>query len=538
MSSAGSGGHHDVLVIGSGAGGAAVATRLAEHGVRVLCLEQGDWIDPAIFPKAHADWEVRGRRYWNPNPTRRRWRADYPVMNYGEDPVDSYLYNAVGGSTVGFGGQYWRLLPSDFRTRSLDDYGVDWPITYDDLAPYYRMNELIIGMSGMAGDPASPPRDDEPPTPPVALGGLGRRWAEAFHKLGWYWWVQDLAISTRAYHGERGACMNRGFCAYGCPSRALATVDATYWPIALERGVELRTNARVRELCLDRRGRVSGVLYYDADGRIQEASAPVVVVCAGGIGTPRLLFMSRSRRFPDGLANSSGLVGKNLMVHVQSLVSGLFPERTGIDHGAWGGSVATRQFYETDPANNYVRGFILCGQRGWSPLNTALQIAPWGAQHHAIMERHLNREGVIWACGDDEPTETNRVELDPDNLDEFGLPGAKTHYQLSENSLNLGAAAIARARELCDAAGATEIRDTGLTPVFGWHLLGTARMGDDPATSVVNADHRAHDVPNLFIVDASSMPTGGGVNPSNTIQALGLRAADRIFALRRELDGS
>jgi choline dehydrogenase-like flavoprotein len=528
---------HDVLVIGSGAGGAAVCARLAERGVRVLCLEQGDWVDPKLPPKWHDDWEVRGRRYWNPNPTRRGWRADYPVINLGNDPVDSYLYNAVGGSTIGFGAQYWRLQPSDFRTRSLDGIGVDWPISYDDLAPYYRMNELILGMSGMIGDPTGPPRDSELPTPPVALGRLGRMWAEAFHKLGWYWWAQDLAISTRPWGENREGCVNRGFCAYGCPSSSLATVDVTYWPLSLTRGVELRTNARVREILVDERGRASGVLYYDEDARLHEVRAPIVVLSAGGIGTPRLLMMSRSSAFPDGLANSTGLVGKNLMVHVQSLVTGLFPDRTEIDRGAWGGSVATRQFVETDPAHDHLRGFILCGNRGWSPLNTALQLAPWGAQHHATMERHLNHEGVIYVCGEDEPEEVNHVELDWQNLDDFGLPGVRTFYRLSENSLHLGSHAIRRARELCEAAGAVEVRDTGLSPVFGWHLLGTARMGADPATSVVDADHRSHDVPNLFIVDASSMSTGGAVNPANTIQALGLRAADRIYALRRDLDG-
>ena len=438
-------GSYDVLVIGSGAGGAAVATRLAERGSSVLCLEQGDWVDRARLPKAHADWEVRGRRYWNPNPTLRRWRSDYPVTNLGDDPVDAYLYNVVGGSTIGFGAQYWRFMPSDFRTKTLDGYGADWPISYDDLAPYYRMNELIIGMSGLDGDPSGPQRDPLP-VPPVALGHLGRVWANAFHKLGWYWWVQDLAISTQDYGEHRTACVNRGFCAYGCPNSALATVDVTYWPLALKHGVELRTNARVREISVDTRGKVTGVLYYDADGRIQEARAKVVVLSGGGLGSARLLQMSRSSLFPDGLANSSGMVGKNLMVHVQSLVTGLFSEETGSDHGAWGGSVASRQFYETDAANDYRRGFILCGNRGWSSLNTALQLAPWGSDHHAIMERHLNHEGVIYMCGEDEPEETNRVELDWSKLDEFGLPGVRTHYRLSENSQRLGAEGIARGR--------------------------------------------------------------------------------------------
>lgn len=525
---------HDALVIGAGAGGAAVCARLAEFGLRVLCLEQGDWLDRSRLPKNHLDWEVRGRRYWNPSPGRRRWPSDYPVTNLGSDPVDTYLYNAVGGSTIGFGGVYWRLEPSDFKAWTLDGFGVDWPLRYADLAPYYRQNELIIGMSGLAGDPTGPERE-ELPMPPVAMDRLGRIWAHAFHKLGWYWWVQDCAISTRAYGDSRDGCVGRGFCAYGCPSRALATVDVTYWPLALSRGVELRTRSRVREITVSKRGLATGVLYYDENGRLQRAAAPIVVLSAGGLGTPRLLLMSASAAFPAGLANSSGLVGKNLMVHVQSLVTGRFAEPTEVDHGAWGGSVCSRQFYETDPRNDYLRGFTLGGHRGWSTLNTALQVAPWGAAHHQTMETHLNHEGAVFMLGEDEPEPGNRVELDWDHLDDFGLPGLRTYYSLSENSRRLGTDGIRRARELVATAGAVSIRDSGLSPVFGWHLMGTARMGGNPADSVVDADHRAHDVRNLFIVDASSMPTGGSVNPTNTIQALALRAADRILALRKEI---
>ncbi len=525
---------HDTIVIGAGAGGAAVCHRLSKLGLRVLCLEQGEWIDRTLLPKAHGDWEVRARRYWNPNPSRRRWREDYPVTNLGADPIDTYFYNAVGGSTVGFGGIYWRFQPSDFRTKTLDQFGVDWPIAYRDLAPYYDENEHILGVSGLAGDPIAPERK-APPLPPVAMGKLGRMWARAFQKLGWTWWVQDCAISTRAWGVGREGCQGRGFCAQGCPSKALATADVAYWPSALAQGVELRTGARVRELTVDNRGLVSAVQYYDRDGKVHEVSAPVVVLAGGGVGTPRLLLMSKSKYFPDGLGNSTGLVGKNLMAHVQSLVSGLFDEPTEVDHGAWGGSVATRQFYETDDRNNYLRGFSIGGHRGWSPLNTALQVAPWGPGHHLAMERYLNHEGVAYVLGDDEPEEINRVELDPQKTDEYGLPGVRTHYRLSENSKRLGADGIRRARELCEAAGALSVRDSGLSPVFGWHLMGTARMGRDSKTSVINSDNRAHDVPNLFIADGSSLPTGGSVNPTNTIQAIALRAADRIVALRRQL---
>ncbi len=521
----------DVLVIGAGAAGAALTWSLAGRGASVVCLEEGDWVDRDSIPKAHVDWEVRGRHYWNPAPSIRDRDVDYAVTNSGENPVDPFMYSAVGGSTVGFGAQYWRLQPSDFRTRSLDEFGVDWPISYADLAPYYDVNERETGVSGLAGDPTGPERPALP-LPPNAMGVAGRRWADGFEKLGWYWWPQDSAIVSRDYRG-RAACTNRSQCAFGCPQKALSSADVTYWPPALEAGAELRVRSRVRRIVLDDSGRAVGAEYYDADGNLHQQRAGRVVVCAGGIGTPRLLLMSAGGAHPDGLANSSGQVGRNLMVHAQTLVAGRFPGETESYAGTVG-SMSSRQFYETDPDNDFVRGFIVAGNRGYSPLLTALQFRIWGEGHHEKLEHHLNHDATVYLCGDDEPEEHNRVELDHDRLDAFGLPGVTTSYTLSENSRRMVEAAIGRATELCLAAGADSVRDFGTAPGFGWHLLGTARMGSDSGSSVVDADHQAHDVPGLYVVDGSSMPTGGAVNPAHTIQALALRAADRIWETRRD----
>jgi len=522
----------DVLVIGSGASGAAVSLRLAEHGASVVCLEQGDWVDRARLPKRHADWEVRGRRFWAANPNVRRWPADYPVGSEGDNPVDIYMYNAVGGSTIGFAGNYWRMAPSDFRVRTLDGAGADWPLTYEELAPYYTANESIVGVAGLAGDPCGPPRDPLP-LPPAPIGRPGELLREAYEKLGWYWWPTEQSITTADY-GDRPACANRGWCTFGCPQASLSTVDVTYWPLAQKKGVELRTGARVREVILDESGRAIGALYYDGAGELREARGKVVVVAAGGLGTPRLLLMSASSRHPDGLANSSGLVGKNLMTHVQSFAVGLFEEPVDGWQGTWGGTVSTRQFYETDTSRDYLRGFVMSGCRGWSPLNLALQVAPWGSGHHDALDERINHEVVMYLCGEDLPEESNRVDLDWEHQDRFGLPGVKTRYALGDNSRRLGTDMIRHAHQVLDAAGASSARDFGLSPIWGWHLLGTARMGTDPGASVVDGSNQAHDVPNLFVVDGSSMPTSAAVNPTHTIQALALRAADKIWEKRRD----
>ncbi|MDW5598791.1 GMC family oxidoreductase [Conexibacter stalactiti] len=523
----------DVLVIGSGPSGAALSWRLASQGADVLCLEQGDWMTADDLPKSHEDWDARGRHGWNPSPGKRRDPVDYPVTNLGADPVDAYVYNAVGGSANGYGGHFWRLVPSDFRTKTLDGFGVDWPISYDELAPYYDLNERELGVSGLAGDPTAPPRT-APPLPPADLGRLGRRWIEGFERLGWYWWPHDQAIVTRPYR-DRGVCTNRGFCTLGCPNGALSTPGNTYWPAAFQHGARLQTRARVREVLVGADGRATGALYYDGDGELREARAKVVVICANGIGTPRLLLMSRSPAHPDGLANSSGLVGRNLMVHVQSVALGRFDDHLDTFKGARGSVIGSRHFYETDPARDFKRGFILSAMRGNSPLNIALGGAPWGADHHGAVERAVGHDGAVWVCGDDAPEEVNRVELDDDKLDAWGLPGVRTHYRLSDNSKRIGQFGLERAKELLSAAGARDVIDTGLSPILGWHLLGTARMGHDPATSVVDASNRAHDVDNLYVVDGSSMPTGGSINPTNTLQALALRTADQIWSRRREL---
>jgi choline dehydrogenase-like flavoprotein len=520
----------DVLVIGSGAAGAALSWRLAELGARVTCLEQGDWVDPGSFASAKATYEshfLRGDFHFNPNVRARP--EDYPVATGGEDPPNIMMFNAVGGTTIHWQAHFPRFHPSDFRVRTLDGVTDDWPITYEDLAPYYDLNDRMMGVSGVAGDPANPPRSPRQ-TRPLPLGRLGNTLVTGFENLGWHWWVSDQAIISEPYDG-RPPCQLHGKCMFGCPIGAKASTDRTYWPKAIAKGASLKTWARVREITVNARGRAQGALYYNRDGSLTEERARVVVICCNGIGTPRLLLNSKSGMFPDGLANSEGLVGKNFMIHPARFIKGVFAEELDGHIGPMGNPLYSQEFYETDASRGFVRGYMLVAERTFGPLFHAFSV-PWGTEHHRTMRRRFPHSAGVTVVADDLPEDDNRVELDRQLTDSSGIPAARATYSLSDNSKAMLDHGAARARELLEAAGAVEVIDPGNANMA--HLMGTARMGNDRRMSVVDAWNRAHDVPNLFIVDGSSFTTGSGVNPTSTIGALALRAADGIWERRGE----
>jgi choline dehydrogenase-like flavoprotein len=307
----------------------------------------------------------------------------------------------------------------------------------------------------------------------------------------------------------------------------------TYWPQAIRNGVELRTRHRVREITLNDEGMANGVIYYDEDGDERFQPAEVVVLACNGVGTPRILLNSTSSQFPDGLANSSGLVGKNLMFHPMGFVQGIFAERLDSHKGPSGCCILSKEFYETDLSRGFVRGYNMQITRGSGPLATAMQglasgKIPWGPGHHEAFEKRFDHVASIGVMCEDLPELHNTVTLDPDLVDSDGIPAPKIDYRLSENSRKMLAHGLDRAEEVMTAAGAVEINNGGLIKVAGWHLLGTARMGNDAETSVVNSWGRSHDVKNLFVVDGSVFVTSGGVNPTSTIQALALYVADTM----------
>jgi len=528
-------GHADVLIIGAGPTGAVAAKRLVAAGCRVVVLEQGTWPDYSKARAKHPDFEITAGRDWSANPNRRRAPADYPIDDSDSD-ISAVLYNAVGGGTVIYAAHWQRNMPSDFRVRTLDGVADDWPLCYEDLQPFYERVEVDFCVSGLAGDPAFPPGAG-PPLPPPPLAPMGRRIARAHDRLGWHWWPGPNAIATRAY-GPLRPCTQRATCMWGCVEGAKASVDITHWPENIARGVRLVTGARVRELEIDARGLVRGAVFIDRDGVERFQGADVTILAANGIGTPRLLLLSRSARFPDGLANSSGLVGKRLMMHPFGTVVGLFDEDLCSTHGVWGQHLHSLEFYETDASRGFVRGAKWGLQPTGGPVSMTRDY-PWGENpiwgegFHEGIRKRLGRSAMWGIIAEDLPDQANRVVLDPRLRDSDGVSAPKIIYRMSENSHRMLEFHLDRARESLQAAGAYEIVVAPLIRETGWHLLGTAVMGVDPERSVVDAWGRCHDVANLYVFDGSIWPTSSGMNPTATIAAMALRCSEHLANERR-----
>ncbi len=526
----------DVLIVGAGASGAAIAWSLLETRMRILCLEQGDHLSDRDFPSRRDDYELARYSEFSCDPNVRNLKQDYPI-NSEDSCITPVNWNGVGGSTINFLGHWPRMKPSDFRTRSLDGVGEDWPLDYHTLAPFYDMNDANIGVSGLGGNPAYP--GYTPPLPPIPIGKLGQTLAMGFNRLGWHWWPSDVAILSRDHDG-RQRCVNAGTCDLGCAAGAKGGTNFTYWPLLENAGVELRTNARVREILVDgNTGLAKGVLYHESDGRVHEQKAEMVIMACNGVGTPRMLLHSTSSLFPDGLANRSGLVGKNLMFHPLTGVAGVFDELMKGHEGPMACSILSQEFYESDPSRGFVRGYGLHSGRSTTPMTYALggfgidNPIPWGTAHREIMDNVYPYLAGLTVVTEDLPEEHNCVTLDPELTDDDGIPAPRISYRLSENTRAMLKHGEDRAKEALLAAGARRILPNDSDKVWwraGWHQMGTCRMGNDPESSVVDGWGRSHDVKNLFIVDGSIFVTSGAVNPTATIQALALYIGDRIKA--------
>jgi choline dehydrogenase-like flavoprotein len=521
----------NVLVIGAGAGGSVASRYLAEAGFSVVCLEQGPWPNPSEFPGDKLEWELVSDAQWSPNPNTRRQPADYP-LEISESPITPVMYNAVGGSTVHFCAQWVRMRPQDYRVRTVDGLADDWPISYEEMKPYYERIDQAMQISGMTGDPAYPP-GPAPALPPLPIGAFGRKAAIGMNALGWHWWPAAHAIRSRDV-GNLAGCERTGTCMWGCPKGAKSSTDTTMWPSAMQHGATVITGARVREITVDERGLATGAVYVDRQGREQHQAADVVIVAGNGVGTARLLLLSASNRFPEGLANSSGLVGKRLMLHPYMSVLGVYEDELEGWLGPWGTQLLSLQFADHDESRGFPRGAQWDVMPLGGPLFTLFRYDErpfderWGPAVHGLIDRTLGH-AFDWGVGiEDLPHEHNSVTLDAVLTDSDGIPAPKIRFEIDADMRANLEWQLERAKEAHEAAGAVDTIVADWSQ-WGWHLLGTARMGDDPATSVVDRYGQAHDVPNLYVMDGSVFVTSGPMAPTATICANALRCTDRLI---------
>jgi len=504
----------DVVIVGVGAAGGVLLQRLAKAGFRVVGLEAGPFWD------VERDWvsDETGSYglYWN----------DLRITG-GENPLvfgENNSGHGVGGGSVHWAGFAPRFHPSDFRVYSQDGLGADWPISYWDLKPYYEQLEREMPVSGPAYFPWGDPHGYTYGPHPTA--GVPDTLIKGCTALGIPVSIGGPVAINAGAHADRPHCIYRGFCIQGCKVGAKQSTLVSHVPDALQHGAELRDHCMVARVNLGTDGNVTGVTYFDRDKREVEQKARLVLVCGYAIETPRLLLNSACPGYENGLANSSGTVGKYLMAQAGNVVLGRFPDLIRMYKGPPANSL-TEHFYETDPKRDFARGFAV-QTVGPLPISFAKQIMAskgvwgWGMRREMMDYNHYSALGLL---GEILPWEDNAVTLAEDK-DEFGLPVAKIAFNLRDNDKKLIAFARERTEEIMRAAGAEDVTQEARYA----HLVGAARMGADPRTSVVDKFGQSHDIANLFICDGSILPTQGSANPGLTIQALAARTADYLIS--------
>lgn len=525
----------DVVVIGSGAGGGVIAKELSEAGLTVIVIEAGRRYRPYDEYPTHAlDFEVIAGNTFAPPDYRRDL---YTVPR--NLPYNYCRAKGVGGSTLIYHAMNPRFHESDFRVYSEDGLADDWPITYADLESYYTKVEYELGVSGPDGpdrNPFEPPRSKPYPTPPHEFNMASRTIKRGADRLGLHLVREPLAIPTQDWNG-RPACISAGTCTMGCKISAKSSIDVTYIPKAEKTGrVEIRTECMARKISVDGDGKASSVVYFDRHGEEKEVFARAIVVAGNAVETARLLLLSKSGRFPHGLANSSGLVGKRFMEHLSVFAYGIFPERIDPWRGVPTGGII-QDFYATNSANGFARGWTTSVENDnqW-PLATANRIEGWGAEHKTRMKAIFGHAVGVASDGEQLPAESNQITLDESVKDNHSLPVPRITNQWQENDKRMIEAMSRSHAQILEAAGATEIEVHPCVAGGSSHYLGTCRMGADPSSSVVDPWCRAHDVPNLFIGDGSVFVTSAAVNPALTISALAARTADGIIESFRRGD--
>ena len=519
----------DVCIVGAGPAGGLMADRLASRGHDVVVLEAGPRFDAdhedrerrmerAIRPAHGPDsvWEMGGER------------DAYESTGDKFYPLNAARVKGVGGSTLHWQGMVMRLHERDFRLDSETGVGTDWPIAYDDLQPYYADAEDELGVAGASDNPFAPPRDQPHPQPAFEPSYSDSLFATACEELG----VATHSVpNARLSEGREGrsACVGYGTCQPVCPSGA--KYDATiHVERAEEAGARVVDQAPVQRLEHDESGdKVTAAVYATPDGEQHRQEAREFVLAAGGVENPRLLLLSESEQYPDGLANSSGLVGRFFHDHLFAGVGGTLDEPTRQNHVGFN-TTESHQFYD-QPADGS-RGAIkleFLNYAGPSPVEMALGGDDWGDAMLDRIREHYGSHVAVGALVEQQPREENRIRLHPERTDDHGNPVPDVVWSLSDHERRTIERANEIQRSILDELGADvewTVGPESTGPAF--HHMGTTRMGTDPESSVVDAQLRTHDVGNLTVASSSVFPTGGAMNPTLTIAALALKAADHV----------
>ncbi|WP_082016890.1 GMC family oxidoreductase [Hymenobacter sp. DG25B] len=500
----------DCVVIGTGAGGAPLLARLAMAGLKVVALEAGPWHNPQR--DFATDEKAQEFLFWNDER-----------LSAGQDPVAFGKNNSgtgVGGSTLHYTAYTPRAQDDDFRLRRDFGVGVDWPLGYEELEPYYDELEQFLGISGPEHYPWGKPRRRPYPLAPLPLNGAAQLMARACAQLGILTSpAANAALSGRYYQegvGWREACTNRGFCQAGCSTGAKASMDVTFLPLAAAHGADIRPNSFVTEVERDDTGRITGVVYQQ-NGVTQRQKCRHLFLCAGAVETPRLLLLNE-------LALSSGHVGQNFMAHTGLQVWGTFEEDIRPYKGIPGALISEDTHR---PAGADFAGGYLLQSIGVMPVTFAGQVARqrklWGEPLRHYL-RQYNHIAGINMLGDCLPHPANFLEL-AEEKDARGLPKPRIQFTNQENEIRMTRHAETLMQQIWAAAGAQDIWSFPRNA----HIIGTARMGLSGDDAVVNSEGRAFDVPNLYICDNSVFPSALSVNPALTIMALSLRTADKFL---------
>lgn len=502
-----------VVIIGSGAGGGTLANELCQKGIKVVVLEAGARQSPQSF--VNDEWKSFGQLAWlDPRTTSGSWRVAKDFSG-----LPAWICKTVGGSTTHWAGASLRFQEHEFRAKTV--YGdikganlLDWPITLSELAPYYAKAENKMGVTRTNGIPGLPGNNNFK----VMYAGAKKLGYKEVH-------TGNMAINSQPRDG-RGRCMQLGFCFQGCKSGAKWSTLYTEIPKAEATGnLDLRPESHVTRIEHNAKGMVSGVVYFDKDGKEQRQAARVVCVAGNSIETPRLLLLSASNMFRDGLANSSGQVGRNYMRHMTGSVYAAFKDPVHMYRGTTMAGIIS-----DESIHNPKRGFA--GGYEMETLSLGLAFMPafldpgaWGADYAWWMDNYTNLAGM-WLVGEDMPRETNRITLNNNVKDKWGNPVPNVHFDDHENDIVMRNHAFTQGERIYQAAGAVKTYRT--PPYPSTHNLGTCRLSANPRDGVANKWGQTHDIPNLFISDGSQFTTGGAENPTLTIVTLAIRQADYI----------